>query len=117
MNISIIEFSVENFKIFKERVVFSMFARKSKHTFDNNGENLLKTSLIYGPNASGKSTILQAFTLLRNGVINSANNPEGSILPYQPFALSSEKDKPVFSEVVFSMGKKIFKYNFSIFKK
>ena len=116
MKISIIEFSVENFKIFKKRVAFSMFARKSKHTFDSNGENLLKTSLTYGPNASGKSTLLQAFILLRNGVINSANNPEGSILPYQSFALSSKKDKPVFYEVIFSLNKKIFKYNFSILK-
>lgn len=116
MKISLIEFSVENFKIFKKKVVFSMFARKSKHTFDNNGENLLKTSLIYGPNASGKSTLFQAFALLRNGIISSANNPEGSILPYQPFALSPVEDKPVFYEVVFSMGKKIFKYNFSILK-
>jgi len=116
MKISLIEFSVENFKIFKKKVVFSMFARKSKHTFDNNGENLLKTSLIYGPNASGKSTLFQAFALLRNGIISSANNPEGSILPYQPFALSPIEDKPVFYEVVFSMGKKIFKYNFSILK-
>jgi len=99
-----------------KRVVFSMFARKSEHTFNSNGENLLKTTLIYGPNASGKSTLFQAFMLLRNGVIKSANNPEGSILPYQPFALSSEKDKPVFCEVVFSMDKKIFKYNFSILK-
>ncbi len=116
MKISIIGFSVENFKIFKKKVVFSMFARKSKHTFNSSGENLLKTSLIYGPNASGKSTLLHAFTLLRNGVINSANNPERSILPYQPFVLSSEKNKPVFYEVIFSMDKKIFKYNFSTLK-
>ncbi len=116
MKISIIKFSVGNFKIFKEKVVFSMFARKSNHTFDSNGENLLKTSLIYGPNASGKSTLLQAFVSLWNGITKSANNPEGSILPYQPFALSSEKDKPVFFEIIFSMGKKIFKYNFSILK-
>lgn len=116
MKISLIEFSVENFKIFKKKVVFSMFARKSEHTFDSNGENLLKTSLIYGPNASGKSTLFQAFALLRNGIISSANNPEGSILPYQPFTLSSAEDKPIFCEVVFSVGKKIFKYNFSILK-
>lgn len=116
MKISLIEFSVENFKIFKKRVVFSMFGRKSGHTFNSNGENLLKTSLIYGPNASGKSTLLQAFVSLWNGVIKSANNPEGSILSYQPFALSSEKDKPVFFEVVFSLGEKVFKYNFSFLK-
>ena len=116
MKISLIEFSVENFKIFQKRITFSMFARKSKHTFDSNGENLLKTSLIYGPNASGKSSLLQAFVLLRRGIINSTNNPEGSILPYQPFLLSSEKDKPVFLEVIFSLKEKIFKYNFSFLK-
>ena len=116
MKISLIEFSVENFKIFKKKVVFSMFARKSEHTFDSNGENLLKTSLIYGPNASGKSTLFQGFTLLRNGIISSANNPEGSTSLYQPFVLSSIEDKPVFYEVVFAIDKKIFKYNFSILK-
>ena len=58
MKMSIIEFSVENFKIFKKRVVFFMFARKSKHTFDSNGENLLKSSLIFVLNVSGKSTLL-----------------------------------------------------------
>ena len=116
MKISLIEFSVENFKIFQKRITFSMFARKSKHTFNSNGENLLKTSLIYGPNASGKSSLLQAFALLRKGIINSANNPEGSILPYQPFLLSSEKDKSVFLEVIFSLKEKIFKYNFSFLK-
>ena len=113
MKISIIQFTIENFKIFKQKAVFSMFARKSKHTFSSNGENLLKTSLIYGPNASGKTTLLQAFVSLWNGIIKSANNPEGSILPYQPFLLSSESNKPVFFEVIFSLEKKIFKYNFS----
>ena len=74
MKISIIEFSVENFKIFNKKVTFSMIARKSGHTFNSNGENLLKTSLIYGPNASGKSTLLQALALLKDCVIYSANN-------------------------------------------
>lgn len=117
MKISIIEFSVENFKIFNKKVTFSMIARKSGHTFNSNGENLLKTSLIYGPNASGKSTLLQALALLKDCVIYSANNAKGSSLPYTPFALSSKSDKPLFCEIVFSMNKQIFKYNFSIIEK
>ena len=116
MKISIIEFSVENFKIFKKRVVFSMFARKSEHTFEGNGENLLKTSLIYGPNASGKSSLLNAFHMLRNGVVNSANNPENSILPYLPFMLSDQENNPIFFEIIFILNKKIFRYNFSFLK-
>ena len=116
MKMSIIEFSVENFKIFNKKVVFSMFARKSKHTFSNGSENLLKTSLIYGPNASGKSSLLQVLLILRDNIINSANNPNEPILQYQPFLLSSEKDKPAFYEIIFSLDKKVFKYNFSILK-
>lgn len=114
MGISIIEFSVENFKIFKKRVKFSMLARKSKHTFKCNGENLLKTSVIYGPNATGKSTLLESLALLRNGIIGSVNNSEGTALPYTPFELSSNSSKPLFCEITFSLNKKIFKYNFSI---
>jgi len=116
MKISIIEFSVENFKIFQKKTVFSMLTRKNKHTFDSNGENLLKTSLVYGPNASGKSTLLQGFLSMRSGVINSANNPEGSVLPYQPFLLSPKKNSPILFELIFSLDKKIFKYNFSFLK-
>ena len=116
MSISIIEFSVENFRIFKEKVTFSMLARKSEHTFENNRQNLLKTSLIYGPNASGKSTLLRAFLLLKNLIIKSTNILEGSNLPYYPFLLSDNSNEPAFHEVIFSLDNKIFKYNFSILK-
>jgi len=116
MSISIIEFSVENFKIFKEKATFSMLARKGEHSFESNGENLLKTSLIYGPNASGKSTLLNAFSLLKNGIIYSAYGPEGSDLPYTPFRLLNDNKQPSFCEIVFSLKNRIFKYNFSILK-
>lgn len=114
---SIIEFSVENFKIFRKKVTFSMWARKSDHTFKNNGENLLKTSLIYGPNASGKSSLFEAIGALKMGITNSAKNPEGSSsFLYRPFVLSDNNNQPVFYETVFSLENKIFRYNFSIFK-
>jgi uncharacterized protein len=115
-NISIIEFSVENFKIFKEKVTFSMLTKKNSHSFARGGKNLLRTSLIYGPNASGKSTLLQALTILRSGVIYSTNAKEGSDLQYHPFKLSQNKNKPIFFEIVFSLSKNLFRYNFSIQK-
>jgi uncharacterized protein len=114
MPISIIEFSIENFKIFKEKITFSMSTRKSNHSFEKNGLNLLKTSLIYGPNASGKSTLLEAFLILRNIIINSTNNSEGANLPYHPFLLSEKNNNPTFYEVIFVLENKIFRYNFSI---
>ncbi|MBU4338733.1 AAA family ATPase [Patescibacteria group bacterium] len=116
MKVSLIEFSVENFKIFKNKATFSMLTRKGEHAFDSNGENLLKTSLIYGPNASGKSTLLSAFIILKTGIIYSANNPENADLPYIPFVLSDKSGQPSFFEVIFSIDEQIFKYSLSILK-
>lgn len=114
MQISLIEFSVENYKIFKDRVTFSMFARKNDgHTFNSNRENLLKTSLIYGPNASGKSSLLEAVNTFRGVILTSGDLTK--TLSYTPFIFCDEtKDKPTFFEVALSFGnKKIFKYSFS----
>ncbi len=121
MQISLIEFSLENFKAFKNKAVFSMIARKSdRHTFETNSENLLKTSLIYGPNASGKSSILDAFSIMKRLIHISANipeNQENAKLPYFPFLASEDgKTQPTSLEVSFSLkdGRDgIYKYGFS----
>ncbi|MDD3531391.1 MAG: ATP-binding protein [Candidatus Pacebacteria bacterium] len=123
MHISLVEFSVENYKVFKERAVFSMLARKNdKHTFESNGENLLKTSLIYGPNASGKTSLLDAFSLIKAGIIVSANlstNPKDRLgIPYFPFlGLKNTQTEPSSFEVVFSTKGSysgVYRYGFSI---
>ena len=118
MNFSIIEFSLENFKIFKDKATFSMSSRKNSHTFSRGEHNLLKTSLIYGPNASGKSTLFQALAIFKNLILKSSNiGSEGlSSLPYFPFLFSDEEKKPIFFEVVFILDKKTFLYNFSFLK-
>ena len=65
----LIEFSVSNFRSFRERQTLSMVAasrlRKKENTFTVNvrGEklpSLLKVAVIYGPNASGKTNLLKA---------------------------------------------------------
>jgi len=108
MQISIIEFSLENFKAFKNKAIFSMVARKNdQHTFEINGENLLKTSLIYGPNATGKSSILDAFAIMKRLIQFSANIPENqelAKLPYTPFLASKETtNAPTSFEVTFAL--------------
>lgn len=114
MKISLIEFSVENYKIFKEKATFSMIYRKNEgKTFESNGEDLLKTSLIYGPNASGKTTLLRAVGVFRRMVKNSANYSGKKILPYTPFLFSDEIEKPTLFEIIFSLNERIFRYNFS----
>lgn len=121
MQISLIEFSVENFKAFKNKATFSMVARKNDaHTFGVNDENLLKTSLIYGPNASGKTSLLEAFGVMKRLVHLSDNIPENqekTKLPHNPFlASSSSKDAPTSFEIIFSLignYSGMYRYNFS----
>ncbi len=116
MKISLIEFSVQNFKTFKDKATFSMSARKNdNHTFESNGENLLKTSFIYGPNASGKTSLLEAILNFRNTVLNSANND--SKLPYNNFkAYRNDIDEPVFFELAFTLDAETYQYSFSFLK-
>jgi uncharacterized protein len=122
---SIIEFSVQNWGPFEQRATFSMAARKKDgHTFVTNGENLLRTSLIYGPNASGKTSILDALYQFKTALNSSANTQEDENeekLPYNPHLGTDEGvGAPSFLEAVFSIDDSetdgVYKYNFSVLK-
>lgn len=119
MNVSLIQFSAKNFKIFKEEAVFSMVARKSHHTFERNGENLLKVAMIYGPNASGKTTLLDAMKVFRRYIANSATkNQEEFQLENQAFLLSEDTvDAPTAFKMIFALNGSIFQYEFSSLNK
>ena len=71
----LIEFSVKNFLSFKEKVTLSLEKESGneneENTFTFNNEELLKTAVIYGANASGKSNLIKAFTIAILMVRNS----------------------------------------------
>ena len=69
----LIEFSISNFRSFREKQTFSMVAAPRLKKGDNvfkpvvKGEklpDLLKIAAIYGPNASGKSNLIKAFDIV-----------------------------------------------------
>ncbi|MEQ1666447.1 MAG: ATP-binding protein, partial [Bdellovibrionales bacterium] len=83
----------------------------------------MKTSLIYGPNASGKSSFLDALDTFRGGILFSANTSDEfnqpSRLPHDPFlGFVGSDERPSFYEVAFSLSDSdfdgVYKYNFSI---
>ena len=85
----LLQFSVENFLSIKDRVTLSMVASKDT-SIDYNlikfGKiNLLKSAVIYGPNASGKTNLLMALPYIRNLVINSHNIQPGQTIDFRPF--------------------------------
>ena len=71
----IVNFSIQNFGSIKDKQTLSFEADTSQHLEDTYvvhtaGKRLLKLALIYGANASGKTTILKALDFLRDLVVN-----------------------------------------------
>lgn len=88
----LVEFSVENFKSIKDEQVLSMVKATGNkmlyNYFDSQAlsvPELLKTAVIYGANASGKSNILKAMFQMKNILKNSFNKELDENIPVTPF--------------------------------
>jgi AAA15 family ATPase/GTPase len=94
----IINFSVQNFGSIKDKQTLSFEADKSTHLENHyiinakGGLRLLKLALIYGANASGKTTILKAMEFLRDLVLEPADKKTDS-LDFSPFLFDAETPK------------------------
>ena len=93
----IINFSIQNFGSIKDKQTLTFEADKSDHLessyiINTNGLRLLKIALIYGSNASGKTTILQALEFLRRIVLKPETKKTDE-LDFQPFLFDSETPK------------------------
>lgn len=120
----LLKFKIKNFRSIKNQAILNLQATTDKtlnkySVFTKGKTAFLKSAVIYGPNASGKSNILKAFPLFRGMVLESqirSNIPES--LPAQPFKLSSETgNKPSFFEMELLLDGEIFTYGFEIDKK
>ncbi|EAI2591498.1 ATP-binding protein [Campylobacter coli] len=113
----LIEFRVENFLSIQDEQVLSMMASKDNTFFDShtNGDKklaLLKSSVIYGANASGKSNIIKALAIMKKIVISSANGQRGDKLPIIPFLLGNEDNKSTKFEIIFIQNDTKYQYGF-----
>jgi AAA15 family ATPase/GTPase len=91
----IINFSIQNFGCIKERQTLSFEAKNNTVLEDYyivqpiTGLRLVKLGLIYGANASGKTTVLKALDFLRNIVLNPADK-KTERLDFQPFLFDND---------------------------
>lgn len=73
----LIRFAVENYRSFKDRQVFSMAAgkhtRHKSHLVTVNEKRLLKGSVLFGANASGKTNLIKAINFGKNIVFDGVN--------------------------------------------
>lgn len=123
----LIEFSVGNFRSFKDKVTLSMEAaklRSKNHLLDekniafiNQGKlNLLKSAAIYGANASGKSNLIKAIDFARDFIL--ASSKESQIeeeIDVENFLLTTDTiHKPSFFEFAFLHKNKKYRYGFEV---
>ena len=85
----IVNFSIQNFGSIKDKQTLSFEADASKHLEDTYvvhtaGKRLLKLALIYGANASGKTTVLKGLDFLRDLVLKPKEK-KTDILHFDPF--------------------------------
>lgn len=112
----LVEFSINNFKSIKDSVTFSMVSGKSTNNVIKANEklNLLSCAAILGANASGKTTIIDAFMMMKRIVLNVdkifLSTDE---IPYNPFKLSTETENASTSfDIVFIHKGRQYKYGF-----
>jgi uncharacterized protein len=121
----LVQFSVRNYKVFKEKAVLNLFASNyDKDTLaddnlikdDTYNLKILKSAVVYGANASGKSKLIGALHFMRSFVIKSSKDSQrGDLIDVEPFKLQveSEEDSSEF-EVVFIFQKEMFRYGFEV---
>lgn len=119
----LIEFQVKNFRSFRARATLSMVAAHfSEHsdtnTFDPNlrgFDRLLRSAVIYGPNAAGKTNLLRAVQFVKTMVATSASKSAMSSSLYDPFKLSrATRNAPSEFQVTFAQDGTRYEYGFSI---
>jgi AAA15 family ATPase/GTPase len=97
----LIEFSVTNFGAIHARQTLSMVASnyfkelEELNTFaagaDDADMRLLRSAVLYGPNASGKSTLIRALQFVATQVLTSQKESQsGDPIEVQPFKLSAQ---------------------------
>ena len=121
----LVEFTVSNYRSFREPQTLSMEATSLKSAperktldaevvFTKAKLKLLSSAAIYGANASGKSNFVRAWGFFREQIIDSARESQaGDEIEVEPFAFSTEtQEKPSFFEVVFIVAQKRYRYGF-----
>lgn len=119
----LIEFSVSNYRSFREKQTFSMVAAPRLKKGDNvfkpvaKGEklpDLLKVAAIYGPNASGKSNLIKAFGVVSD-IAKRQPSAQSTPLPVSPFRFDPQlADQPSRIELHFVFAEQRYEFGLAL---
>lgn len=120
----LISFSVENFRSFKNEVTLSLAANngeelRNSHVYTPELKNgvkpidLLRSAVIYGPNAGGKSNLFRAISTMET-IVRASHKDNESLDIILPFLLSDKTNNaPSTFEVVILIDGIRYQYGFS----
>lgn len=114
----LLQFSVNNYKSIKDTITFSM-ATSSKdegNSFNIGKYELLKSAIIYGANASGKSNFLKAMAFMGKIVLNKNKVIQSTdTLEHFPFKLNTDTQNSSSTfEIVCFINNIKYRYGFEI---
>ena len=118
----LIAFSVENFRSIRDLQTFSMEEPRAddhlewSNVFAAGKRRLLKSAVIYGPNAAGKSNLIRAMIWFREFILNSSKDTQaGEPIAVEPFRLSTLTEfAPSHFEAEFSWQGFDYRYGFTV---
>ena len=121
----ILEFCVTNFLSIKEELKLSFISTSLKEScsepndlfpLEDTGISLVRSAVLYGANASGKSNVLKAFDFYKRFVTESFKNSQvGDTIGVENFRLNASSIKePTTFETTFTDGEFIYRYGFEV---
>lgn len=121
----ILQFSVTNYKTFKDRATLNLVASnydketrnlENIHVDETFSIKLLKSAVVYGANASGKSKLIEAILFMSKFVRNSSiKSVENNRIPVMPFVLNDKSEtEPTEFEIIFIEECVLYRYGFEV---
>lgn len=120
----LVEFRVKNFRSLRDEQVLSLVSSTDKTLRDTNtietgiraAPTLLRSAVVYGANASGKSNLIKALQYMRGVVVESAIVIQpGQTFSVQPFRLDGDSaGQPTEFEITFLLDAVRYQYGFAM---
>ena len=117
----LIDFTVENFRSFMDEVSLNMIAGAKfkdhpRHCIDigKTGKQVLKTGLIFGANASGKSNLVKAIDFARDMVVLGTGAIARIAMNQFRFFENEKEHRPSTFDFRFLVDDRIYQYGFSL---
>ncbi|MFH0733782.1 MAG: ATP-binding protein [bacterium] len=116
----LISFYCKNYLSFKDEVFLDFRAKKFTQFKDNVitekslPVNLVKSIIMYGANASGKSNLIKAISFVRDFALGNIVKQSQEDIPYTPYRFNkTTESNPSSFEIHFFVNDKLYRYGFT----